>query len=558
MCGVRPGQCLFAILLREAPKSAEIGHFQCGYEAPEFNPAGSNRPSHGPSTKSYRAMVNPLRMTSVSATPAAPSLRDEVKAAVIWRSGSQIAAQIVAWCSTLAVIRILDPADYGVFAMSQVVLAFLSFLNGWGFASALVQDRAIDTHKVRQAFGMMLLVNVGIALIQLGLAPLAADYYRQPVVAELLRVQALMFLATPFIALPEALLIRELDFKRPAIANLSATLVSAIVALACALGGAGVWTLVYAPLAFFWVRALVLVLAARFFMLPSFRFAGAGRMFNFGLMLLGGYFFWTILTHADVFIAARFLSAHELGLYAEALFLTTIIAAKFVPPLNEVAFPAYARIQDEPEALTAAFLKAVRLIMLVTCPLYFGLAVVAQDAVDLVLGPKWQAMAPLVAILAFGMPMFTLYSLFAPAVTALGRTAITMRSAMVGALVMPLAFLVAIQWGALGLAWAWVLAFPVVPLAAFLQARAPLGLTANGMAAALVPGIAASASMAVVVALAAPALDGLAGWQRLPLLVGLGGATYAALLYAVSRETLRELIGLLGRRGPNPALQPAE
>ena len=503
-------------------------------------------------------MVNPARMDADCPPAASPSLRDEVKAAVIWRSGSQIAAQLVAWCSTLAVIRILDPADYGVFAMTQVVLAFLSFLNGYGFASALVRDREIDTRKIRQAFGMMLLVNAGIALIQLGLAPLAAHYYRQPVVADLLQVQALIFLATPFIALPEALLTRELDFKRPAMANLSATFVSAIVALTCALGGLGVWTLVYAPLSFFWVRAIVLVLAARFFMLPSFRFAGAGRMFEFGLMLLGGYFFWTILTQVDVFIAARFLSAHELGLYAEALFLTTIVAAKFVPPLNEVAFPAYARIQDDPQALTAAFLKAVRLIMLVTCPLYFGLAVVAQDAVDLVLGAKWRAMAPLVAVLAFAMPMFTLYSLFAPAVTALGRTGITMRSAMCGAIAMPLAFLFAIQWGAIGLAWAWVLAFPVVPAAAFLQSRGPLGLTARSMAAALAPGLAASASMAAVVGLAGLALDGLASWQRLPLLVALGGASYVALIYAVSRETLLEVAALIARRKPAPELQPAE
>src|SRR5687767_15730014 len=136
-------------------------------------------------------------MSPDSAPPASASLRDEVKAAVIWRSGSQIAAQLVAWCSTLAVIRILDPAHYGVFAMTQVVLAFLSFLNGYGFASALVQDRAIDERKVRQSFGMMLLVYAAIALIQLGLAPLAAEYYRQPVVADLLRVQALIFLATP-------------------------------------------------------------------------------------------------------------------------------------------------------------------------------------------------------------------------------------------------------------------------------------------------------------------------------------------------------------------------
>lgn len=496
-------------------------------------------------------------MNPVSAPADGASLRDEVKAAVIWRSGSQIAAQLVAWCSTLAVIRILDPADYGLFAMTQVVLAFLNFLNGWGFASALVQDREISERKIRQAFGMMLLVNAGIALIQLGLAPVAAEYYRQPVVADLLRLQALIFLATPFIALPEALLVRELDFKRPALANLSATFVSATVAITSALGGLGVWTLVYAPLSFFWTRALVLVLAARFFVLPSFRFGGAGPMFRFGATLLGGFFFWTILTQADVFIAARFLSAHDLGLYAEALFLTTIIAAKFVPPLNEVAFPAYARIQDDQEALTAAFLKAVRLIVLVTCPLYFGLAVVAEDAVALVLGAKWQAMAPIVAILAFGMPMFTLYSLFGPAVTALGRTGITMRSAMIGALAMPLAFLFGIQWGTIGLAWAWVLAFPVVPLAAFVQARGPLGLTARSMVAALVPGLAASASMAAVVGLAGLALAGLASWQRLPLLVALGGGSYLALLHVASRETLTEVVALL-RRKAAPELQPAE
>ncbi len=503
-------------------------------------------------------MVNPPAMEPEPTPAAGASLRDEVKAAVIWRSGSQIAAQLVAWCSTLAVIRILDPADYGIFAMTQVVLAFLSFLNGWGFASALVQDREIDERKVRQAFGMMLLVNIAIGLIQLALAPLAAHYYRQPIVAELLSVQALIFLATPFIALPEALLIRELDFKRPAIANLSATLVSASVALTCALAGLGVWTLVYAPLSFFWVRAIVLVIAARFFILPSFRFAGAGGMFNFGLTLIGGFFFWTILTQADVFIAARFLSPHDLGLYAEALFLTTIVAAKFVPPLNEVAFPAYARIQDDLPALRAAFLKAVRLIMLVTCPLYLGLAVVAQDAVDLVLGAKWHEMAPIVTALAFGMPMFTLYSLFAPAVIALGRTSITMRSAMCGALVMPLAFLFAVQWGAIGLAWAWVLAFPLVPVAAFVQSRRPLGLTARSLAAAIAPGLAASAAMAGGVALAGLALESLASWQRLPLLVALGGATYLALLYAASRKTLLEVVELVARRKHEPALQPAE
>ncbi len=483
------------------------------------------------------------------------ALATSVRRAVLWRSGSQIAAQAVAWGSTLAVVRILDPSDYGLFAMTQVVLAFLSFLNGYGFASSLVQDRTIDQRKIRQAFGMLILVNGAIALLQLGLAPLAAGWYRQPLVADLLRVQALIYLATPFIALPEVLLTRELDFRKPALVNMAATLVSAAVALGCALGGLGVWTLVYAPIAFFWSRAIGLMLATRFFVLPSFRFAGAGRMFDYGLTMLASHFFWTLLTQSDVFIAARSLDPHALGLYAEALFLTTIVAAKFVPPLNDVAFPAYARLQDDLPTLSASFLKAVRLIMLATCPLYFGLAAVAEDAVGVVLGAKWIEMAPLMSILALAMPAMTLHILFAPAINAIGHPRITMQASLLGAAIMPLAFIVGVRWGGEGLAWAWLLAFPAVPLFTFLRARRLLDLTSRRLAAAIAPGIGAAAMMALAVAAIA---QGLSPWHpvpRLALLVAAGGLIYGGILFAFSRATLDELAGLVLRRqaAPDPA-----
>src|SRR3546814_5407899 len=53
----------------------------------------------------------------------AEAFGSRVRSAVIWRSGSQILAQIITWASTLLVIRLLDPSDYGLFAMTQVVLS---------------------------------------------------------------------------------------------------------------------------------------------------------------------------------------------------------------------------------------------------------------------------------------------------------------------------------------------------------------------------------------------------------------------------------------------------
>ncbi len=98
---------------------------------------------------------------------------------------------------------------------------------------------------------------------------------------------------------------------------------------------------------------------------------------------------WFVQSQADVFIAGRLLDPHRLGLYTTALFLTQILAAKFVPPLNEVAFAAYSRIQARRDVIQTAFLKSVRLIMLVALPFYFGLAATAEPFVLTFLGPKW-------------------------------------------------------------------------------------------------------------------------------------------------------------------------
>ena len=480
-----------------------------------------------------------------------------VKRAVIWRSGSQIFAQAVAWASTLLVIRILDPSDYGLFAMTQVVIVFLNFLNGYGFAGSLIREPELSEERVRQAFGILLLVNGALALLQVCLAPLAADYYREPQVSALLQVQALIFLSTPFAAIPQVLLTRAMDFRKQGLVNIAATLVSATVALGCALAGCGVWTLVFAPLALFWARAIGLQAVLRRFYRPSFRFAGTGPMFRFGMALLASSFGWTVMTQADTAIGARWLTPDQLGLYAEAFFLTSLIASKFVPPLNEVAYPAYARMQDDPRQLAVAFLKAVRLIMLVTCPLYLGLSVVAPDAITLVLGEKWRAMAPLVTVLALAMPVQTLHILFAPAVNALGHTRITMRSSLFGAALMPPAFFAGVHWGAMGLAYAWLAAFPLVPLFTFVQARAKLGIDARRLAAAVAPGLLASAAMALAVFSLGGALAPLAPWQRLGVESAVGASAYAALLLVFARATLLEAVGLVFRRRRPASLAPA-
>ena len=490
-----------------------------------------------------------------------------VKSAIFWRSGSQIVSQLVMWGSTLAVIRILNPADYGLSAMTQVVMVFLAFLNGYGFASALIQQERVEEKQVRQAFGLLLLLNAGLALAQIAAAPWIAAYYGQPLVADMLRWQSVIYMATPFMVVPEVLMSRQLDFQRQAYVNLAAALAGAIVSLACALSGWGVWTLVAAPIALFWTRAIGLCLAARFFVLPSFDFRGTGKLIGFGGALLASHFLWIIQSQADIFIAGRVLNPHALGLYAEALFLAQIFASKFVPPLNEVAFPAYARLQNDRSKLSWSFLKAIRLILLIACPVYLGMAATAEPLVATLFGEKWLEMVPFVQILALAMPFMTVQILFAPAVNALGMPRITVRCSAFGAVLMPTTFLIGIQFGAIGLAWSWLIAFPLLTLFTFLQSRPVIGIGAGEFLRAVWPGLSASVAMAGLVVLADRFLlsgldsgDGfLSAALRLGCLVGIGAATYVGLLQLLAPDTLKEVIRLVRRRevAVTPAAEPA-
>jgi O-antigen/teichoic acid export membrane protein len=484
-------------------------------------------------------------------TATEPDFGQRIRRAVIWRSGSQIAGQIVAWASTFLVIRILTPEDYGLFALTQVMLMLFNLLNGYGLASAVIQRDEVATHELRQIFGLLVLLNGALAVAQIACAPLAAAYYRQPMVADLLRVQALIYLTIPFSALAYAQLARSLEFQRQAQVNLVSALIGAGVALGGALAGWGVWALVWAPIAMFATRALGLTIAARSWMWPSFDFRGAGSIARYGGLIAVAQFFGFVQSQADILVAGRWFEAHLVGIYTTALLLTQIFNNKVVPPLNEVAFAAYSRMQNDRPALAAGFTRSTRAIMVAAMPFFFGLAAVAEPLVLTLLGEKWREIVPLLLPLALAMPFWTLFTLLRPATDAVGRPGIASGNAAAGALLMPVVFLVGAQWGIIGIAWAWLIAYPLLLAFAAVRSLPVIGIRTSELLRAVAPPVLAATAMAAVVMLVDRMLPALPQPMRLAALVATGGPIYCLWLGLFARETVRDLIEMVrGRRMP--------
>jgi O-antigen/teichoic acid export membrane protein len=494
-------------------------------------------------------------MSGVAPDSQLPSgFADRVRAAVFWRWGSQVLAQLVTWTATIIIVRLLDPHDYGLFAMTQALLTALNFLNGYSYATSLIQSKEVDDRRIAQVFGLLLVSNILLATIQLIAAPYAAAYYGQPLVATLLRIQALIYLTTPFIALPSALLARQLDFRRQALVNLLSAAIGAVVGLWLAWQGYGVWALVWAPIVGFSCRALGLTIAARKLVWPIFDFRGARDIVGFGTALTLCQLFWIIQSQSDIVIAGRSFDPHDLGLYSEALFLSLIMTSRFLPPLNEVAFPAYAELNNAGKSLAPAFLSSARMIMLVAAPFYIGLSLTAGPLVTTFFGPKWLEMIPIVAALAIAMPAMALQIVCSPVTNALGRPGIYLFTNVAGAVIMPVCFLYAVSQGAQGLANAWHIAAPlllVITLGATLPA---IGARFIDLVKALLPVAVACLIMAVFVLALDSVTRSLAAPLQLAVLALVGAGVYGGVLQLFWPALLADAWAMI--RKPSAAAEP--
>lgn len=468
-----------------------------------------------------------------------------VRSAVAWRWGSQVLAQLITWTSTIGVMRILDPSDYGLFAMTQAVLAALNFLNGYSFATSLIQADKIDDRRIGQVFGMLILANAAIALAQFVLAPGAAAYYGQPQVEDMLRVQALIFLATPFIALPSALLARRIEFKSQGLVNLLCALVGASTALGLAWIGYGVWALVYAPIAMAAVRAAGLTISAKLLVKPVFDFRGALDILSFGGALTLCQLLWIVQSQSDIFIAGRVFSTHDLGIYTLALFLALVVTGRFLPPINEVAFPAYAELHKAGKPLAPFFIRTLRTVLLVTAPIYIGLSLTADAAILTIGGDKWAEMIPIISGLALAMPFFALQIVCSPATNAIGRPGIYVSTSAVGAVMFPLCFISGISHGPMGLVYAWWFAAPALLMVTLMLTLRAIHVRLADLVANLLPVVLACAVMASAVILAKPLVTAMPPAVQLLLLVPMGAAAYCAVLWLVWPDIVRETWAML-------------
>jgi O-antigen/teichoic acid export membrane protein len=339
---------------------------------------------------------------SAAAVPADTGLDGRILRSSGWVALSLGGRQLASILSLFVLARLLEPKAFGLVALAWTVLAFADQIQDAGVTSALIYRR----HEIEKAAASALFwtpfASLILYLATFLLAPFLADLLRAPELVNVLRVLGLVLLLRGLMAVPSAILERELDFRARAKGDVGAALVQAVVSVTLALAGLGVWSLVLGALGGAAAQGAILWTIVPWRPSP----AAASRrvlieMVRYGRFVSAGSILNIVGRTIDNITIARLLGTTSLGYYTIAFRLATFPDSVIGYVVSRVMFPVYSMLQDDWQAVRRAYLQTLQRIAMVALPVSVAIAIAAEPIVLALLGDKWLVAVTPLRILAF-------------------------------------------------------------------------------------------------------------------------------------------------------------
>jgi PST family polysaccharide transporter len=478
--------------------------------------------------------------------PVAPQdLSGNAARGVLWTGAGQLLRQIIQLGTSLILVRLLAPEDFGLLGMAMFFVGIGQLLADFGMGAAIMHSRSNDPVLLSSCFWLNLGVATLLAASLLLAAPLVAAFYRRTDLVPIMATLSATLLLSGLLVVPSALLTRDLRFGAYARAQVMGSLAGAIVAVAMAWRGFGVWALVAQPLFGTTMTLAATLVAAAWRPRFDYSWRAVRPLARFSAALLGTNLIGYANRNADNLLIGRVLGAGPLGHYAMAIQLMLYPLQQISSVFVRVLLPTLMHLQDDLARLRSAYLKTVSCIALLTFPIMGGLFAVADDFVPVVFGADWLAMVPVVKILAWvgmlqsvGTTVGTLY-------LSTGNPGLALRVTLVGTPVLIGGMAAGLPWGITGVAAGYATAsfcfFFYSVRTAFRLIALDLRDFGRGLARPLI----STLLMVALLLELQPVTEDWSSVHRLSVNVLIGVLTYCLVTFLIDRTQLLDLLGVL-------------
>lgn len=341
---------------------------------------------------------------------------------LVWRFAERCGAQLVSFIVSIVLARILAPEDYGTIALVTVFTAILQVFVDSGLGTALIQKKDADEIDFSSVFYFNFVVCLILYLGMFAAAPFIADFYGDVTLVPVIRILSLTIVISGVKGIQQAYVSRNMLFKRFFFSTIGGTVFSAVLGIAMAYAGFGIWALVAQQLSNTFIDTLILWITVRWRPTKSFSWTRLKYLLSFGWKLLVSSLLDTAYNNLRNLIIGKMYSSSDLAFYNQGDKFPKVIVTNINASIDSVLLPTMSSAQDDKERVKQMTRRAIKTSTYVMAPLMMGLAFCAEPIVSLVLTDKWLPCVPFLRIFCITYMFWPVHTANLNAINAMGRS----------------------------------------------------------------------------------------------------------------------------------------
>jgi lipopolysaccharide exporter len=317
-----------------------------------------------------------------------------------WIIAWRMATRNLGLISTLILVRLLQPADFGLVALAAGFIASVDALSAIGVQDALVRARSLDRDLYDTGFGLSVLRGLLTAAVIAAIAWPVGDFFND---FRLSVVMLALSVGTVISAFENIGIIdfrRDLTFRKEFHMQLWSRVAGVVTTIAIAAVWPTYWALVAGILVNRVARLVQSYVMSPY--RPSFTLRAWRQIIGFSMWTWAQTLLYQARERSDSIVIGRLLGPTQVGVFSVGLELGSLPITELVEPLGRVLFSGFASLRNAAEALGDMFLGSVGLGFLLILPAGLGISMIADPMVRLTLGENWIAAVPVVQIMAVG------------------------------------------------------------------------------------------------------------------------------------------------------------
>ncbi len=349
-------------------------------------------------------------------------LKQKAVTGVVWTTIQRFSQILVSFISGIILARLLEPEDYGCIGMLSIfMLISATFIDG-GFGSALIQKK----RPTQEDYSTVFFWNLGLSLFIYAFlffaAPSIANFYRTPLLRDVLRVQGIVLIINALQTVQANQLNKQFRFKKIAITLTASSIISLFITIWLAYKGWGVWSLVVQHLLLAFIPTIVYWATNKWYPQLVFSIKSFKELFSFGLYMLLTSLLSTFVNNIQGLLIGRFYNPATMGYYSKAHSTEMLASNTISQVVAQVSYPLYSELQDNREMMISTIKRIASSIAFITFPLMFLLILLAKPIFILLYSEKWIESIPCFQLLCLAGLAICLQSANSQTIAAIGKS----------------------------------------------------------------------------------------------------------------------------------------